>query len=263
MSSANAFRKAAPRRTHRERAQPLHRKRKGLLEKHKDYVKRARDYHRKETRLKVMREKASFRNPDEFYFRMVNARTENGVHRGERSLKGKGATAEEDLLLRSQDGNYVGSKLAHEQAVVERLRAELQGASVPTRAAGAAAPAGQAAMGQRRQGPRETSARQARGQQSAKTVYASSRAEAEAYTAAAGEAAPSSSSSAVSRQERRRMERAYRELEQRAERVRKLRRLVRQIDVEKQQRGKGAKKKVTRYGRDGPAVYRWRTQRQK
>lgn len=48
----------------------------GLLEKHKDYVERAKNYHVKERRLKGLRTKAAFRNPDEFYFKMLNASTE-------------------------------------------------------------------------------------------------------------------------------------------------------------------------------------------
>jgi len=59
------------RRQHRERGQPLHRKRLGLLEKHRDYVARARDYHGKQDRIRSLKRKASERNPDELYFGMV------------------------------------------------------------------------------------------------------------------------------------------------------------------------------------------------
>lgn len=60
------------RRTHRERAQPLERQRLGLLEKHKDYQKRATDYKAKQKTLKSLREKAAERNDDEFYFGMMS-----------------------------------------------------------------------------------------------------------------------------------------------------------------------------------------------
>lgn len=60
---------------HRERAQPAHRKKLGHLEKHQDYVKRARDFHSKEDRIQKLREKASFRNKDEFYFGMIKSKT--------------------------------------------------------------------------------------------------------------------------------------------------------------------------------------------
>lgn len=78
--SSSAFRKAqkAHRRTYKERGQIESRSKFGFLEKKKDYVKRARNYHSKQDRLKALSEKASFRNPDEFYFGMVNQKTSKG-----------------------------------------------------------------------------------------------------------------------------------------------------------------------------------------
>ena len=57
-------------RVHKERGQPLKRKKYGLLEKHKDYKVRAEDYHRKQKVLKSLHRKAELRNEDEFYFSM-------------------------------------------------------------------------------------------------------------------------------------------------------------------------------------------------
>jgi U3 small nucleolar RNA-associated protein 11 len=128
---SSSFKKAqkASRRTHKERHQPAFRQRMGLLEKHKDYVERARhvlllqifqykwniwavfkrfflwcgalvsifvnqpwrmhvltaqcdinrDYHSKKQRIKKLQEKAAQRNPDEFYFKMINTKTKNGM----------------------------------------------------------------------------------------------------------------------------------------------------------------------------------------
>jgi len=56
------------------------RRKYGLLEKKKDYVLRAKDFHRKEKTIKSLRKKAEERNPDEFYFAMEKARTKGGVH---------------------------------------------------------------------------------------------------------------------------------------------------------------------------------------
>ena len=64
------------RRSHKERSQLSHRTRLGILEKHKDYVLRARDYHSKQDRINRLREKAATRNKDEFYFSMTRERTE-------------------------------------------------------------------------------------------------------------------------------------------------------------------------------------------
>jgi U3 small nucleolar RNA-associated protein 11 len=73
--SATAFKNAVRRREHRERSQPAARERFGLLEKHKDYQQRSRNFHNKEKRLADLRKKAENRNPDEFYFKMLSSGT--------------------------------------------------------------------------------------------------------------------------------------------------------------------------------------------
>ncbi|GAA5822120.1 hypothetical protein JCM3770_000416 [Rhodotorula araucariae] len=110
-------------RQHRERAQPAHRKKLGLLEKHADYVKRARDFHSKEDRIQKLREKAAFRNKDEFYFAMVKAKTKKGVHiqsRGNEPLP-------TDLVkvLKTQDATYIRMQTKMEQGRIDRLREQL------------------------------------------------------------------------------------------------------------------------------------------
>lgn len=64
------------RRNHKERGQLSHRTRLGILEKHKDYVLRAKDYNSKKERIKKLKQKASERNRDEFYFGMVGKKTQ-------------------------------------------------------------------------------------------------------------------------------------------------------------------------------------------
>lgn len=103
------------RRNHRERAQPLNRQRLGLLEKHKDYVHRARDYKSKKDRIKKLREKAAFRNKDEFYWGMVKGQTKGGVaiaDRGNESL-----STDMVRLLKSQDVGYVKVQIAQDEKV--------------------------------------------------------------------------------------------------------------------------------------------------
>ncbi|KFY81433.1 hypothetical protein V500_11439 [Pseudogymnoascus sp. VKM F-4518 (FW-2643)] len=68
----SSMRNAVQRRPHRERGQPEERAKWGLLEKHKDYSARARDFNAKKTKLKALRQKVLDKNPDEFYFGMVS-----------------------------------------------------------------------------------------------------------------------------------------------------------------------------------------------
>ncbi|EHA54433.1 hypothetical protein MCOR27_008952 [Pyricularia oryzae] len=67
-----SFNKLGQKPTHKERAQPLERKHLGLLEKHKDYSLRAKDFNKKKAYLKTLRQKAAERNEDEFYHKMLS-----------------------------------------------------------------------------------------------------------------------------------------------------------------------------------------------
>lgn len=93
----------------------MHRARLGLLEKHKDYVLRARDYKSKQDRLRKLREKAAFRNKDEFYWGMVNAKTKGGVAVGDRGNEALNV----DLvrLLKTQDAGYIRVQIAKDEKV--------------------------------------------------------------------------------------------------------------------------------------------------
>ncbi|KAI8903503.1 small-subunit processome [Gorgonomyces haynaldii] len=119
----SSFKKAAPRRTHKERSQLSNREHLGMLEKHKDYVLRARDYHKKEKVIKKLQEKASQRNPDEFYFGMIRARTEQGKHIQERSEAFDKDTAQ---LLKTQDLNYVNYQSSINRNKLSRMAQGIQ-----------------------------------------------------------------------------------------------------------------------------------------
>ncbi|KAJ9082260.1 hypothetical protein DSO57_1006044 [Entomophthora muscae] len=114
----SSIRNAAHRRNHRERSQPQSRQRFGLLEKKKDYLLRAKDYHKKKDTIKALREKASFRNPDEFYYKMINTRTKARL---------RNTLLDNDTLklLRTQDLAYIATQRNQESKRIEKLRAEL------------------------------------------------------------------------------------------------------------------------------------------
>ncbi|RKP14281.1 small-subunit processome [Piptocephalis cylindrospora] len=118
----SSVRNAVQRKNHKERGQLSSRSRLGLLEKHKDYVLRAKDYHSKEKAIKGMREKAAARNPDEFYFKMINTSTKGGVHVASRA---EAFSPEEAKLLKSQDIGYIKHRRNMERNKIERLKESL------------------------------------------------------------------------------------------------------------------------------------------
>ncbi|CAN8074584.1 unnamed protein product [Agarophyton chilense] len=121
-----------PRREHRERAQPALRVQKhGLLEKKKDYKLRAKDHNRKRLRVKLLREKAAFRNPDEFYFGMINSSTSGGrinrvLNTNEKDvIPISHRDKEQRMLAETQDSKYVQLKTNMERASVRRMKDRL------------------------------------------------------------------------------------------------------------------------------------------
>jgi len=109
--------------THKERHQPNARQHLGLLEKKKDYKRRADDYNAKKAQLQYLHKKALDRNPDEFYYHMVNSEVKDGVHHDK--AKSVELTEEQVKLMQSQDGRYIGSRHVMEKRKVERLNRTL------------------------------------------------------------------------------------------------------------------------------------------
>jgi U3 small nucleolar RNA-associated protein 11 len=119
------MRNAVQRRNHKERAQPLARSRHGLLEKHSDYSLRAADHRAKKKRIKILREKARDRNPDEFNFGMMKGQMgKDGTRIGDR---GNTALSQETVrLLKTQDEGYLRTVLSRTRKEVERVVGSLK-----------------------------------------------------------------------------------------------------------------------------------------
>jgi len=119
MSGASSLRNATKRITHKERAQPSSRKKLGLLEKHKDYVIRAKDYHKKQDYLSILKKKAADKNPDEFYFHMNNSQVSNGVHKDKKDGSLDMSVVK---LLKTQDMGYIVHRKAIDDKKIEKIK---------------------------------------------------------------------------------------------------------------------------------------------
>lgn len=141
-------------RTYRERSQPAARRNLGLLEKKKDYKLRAKDFHRKQDALNTLKEKASFKNPDEFYYKMVHTKMkvrysralhtvcgiypiltlslrcpQDGIHVGRKEAP---PTADDLKMFKKEDGSYLNAKRQAEARKLVKLRAMLHEVSIPS-----------------------------------------------------------------------------------------------------------------------------------
>lgn len=120
----SSLRNAVKGRSHRERGQLAHRSKFGLLEKKKDYVLRAQNYHSKQNTLRRLREKAATRNKDEFYFAMTKQRTERGVHVVE--SPNQPIPIDAAKLLKSQDEKYIRTMRSSNLKKIEAVKSELK-----------------------------------------------------------------------------------------------------------------------------------------
>jgi len=265
----SSFRKAhkAQRKTHRERSQPAKRKRFGLLEKGQDWKQRRENFHFKEKRMKALHEKARNRNPDEFYFAMVNQKTKGGVH--DHTRDGITYSKEEIKLLKTQDLSYITIRQTQEREKINKLKQELNFASEPI--------------------PNEDSDDDTAGlapvDRGKHKIFVGSSNQVEDFDAAAHfETAPelmnrpmnrpristletqsiqgSLDSRSVKRLDKQRLK-AYKELEQRHDRLDQLNRIACALQTQRNLQGKGKCKKVRDATESAPAVYKWRKERKK
>eukprot|EP00941_MAST-03F_sp_MAST-3F-sp1_P002548 g2548.t1 len=248
-----SWRNVERRREHRERAQPRARRKLGLLEKHKDYVERAQDFSKKRKRLSALKERAEFRNPDEFYFAMANSRTKDGVHQVNQVRPGQKMSKEMQALLKSQDVQYATHQQVKEQNKVERLKASLHFLSEKSH--------GQHTLflddeEELKEWSAETHFDTL--PELAGRTFNRPRME----TLRTAEAQGSNDLRTLSKIKKKR-DRAYAELEQRLERAKKMNLLRQHLQSHKDRQGKGKRKKVKDAEGDAPAIYKWKKQRKR
>lgn len=108
---------------HKERGQIKEREFLGILEKKKDYKLRALDFQKKRDAIKNVKRKIQEKNPDEFYFNMVNTKVEDGIH--QLKTKYKQFTDDEIKLMKSQDKNYIRLHQQIERKKIEKMQSSL------------------------------------------------------------------------------------------------------------------------------------------
>lgn len=107
----------------RERQQPAARAHLGILEKKKDYIERAKIYHKHEKEIDNLRREAELRNPNEFYYSMIGDMKEKPIEY--KSKPREDFTKEQRLLLETRDINYIVSKMQTQKNKLEKLRNRL------------------------------------------------------------------------------------------------------------------------------------------
>lgn len=111
-------------RAHRERAQPANRARLGLLEKKRDYLERARDHQSKKKRIKAMKIRAAYKNPDEFYFKMQSTRRDQASGRVKMAGEHEKLTPEVIKLMKSQDLQSLRQLVQVNERKLQQLKLE-------------------------------------------------------------------------------------------------------------------------------------------
>ncbi|KAE8379937.1 small-subunit processome [Aspergillus bertholletiae] len=123
----SSMRNAVQRRNHRERGQLEGREKWGILEKHKDYSLRAKDYNQKKAKLKRLEEKARDRNPDEFAFGMMSAHSQKaGKHGAAARQSAAGLSHDAIKLLKTQDAGYLRTTGERVRRQMDKLEQEIQ-----------------------------------------------------------------------------------------------------------------------------------------
>lgn len=88
-----------------------------------DYSLRAKDYNEKKARLKILRQKAAERNPDEFNYGMLSSKSKKGrklADRGNPQLSNEAVK-----LLKTQDSGYLQTIIQRTRRAIAKLEQEI------------------------------------------------------------------------------------------------------------------------------------------
>ncbi|KAJ9656131.1 hypothetical protein H2198_005187 [Neophaeococcomyces mojaviensis] len=117
----SSLRNAVARRPHKERSQPQSRQKWGLLEKHKDYSLRAKDYNTKKQKLEILSQKSREKHPDEFAFGMLSSAQGKLGRRGDENRLSHDAVQ----LLKTQDAGYLRTAAQRNRREIEKVEEEV------------------------------------------------------------------------------------------------------------------------------------------
>jgi len=112
------------RRVHLERPQPAKRARLGYLEKHKDFVHRAKDFNKKKEKIRRLNEQAYYRNKDEFSLKMLQYEHDE-EEEGRIRKKVSPLTEDQQRLADTQDVRYISGREQMDRKAIERMRENL------------------------------------------------------------------------------------------------------------------------------------------
>jgi len=265
-SVAMSLKHVVHKRVHKERHQPEARAKLGYLEKHKDYVKRAKDYHRKEDAIKKMHQKAYFKNEEEFSFKMLSHAANH--NQGGRLTKTKEHLKVDELkLLDSQDARYIAMREQMDKKAIQRQTEklhfldaagkakqhvlflddedELGHPASPSVSSSSVLSASLAVKGHKKRKLQDYDVAAHFGTHPSLVGRRSNRLRLDQL-----EKGAFTEPSYVNAQ-------AYRELYSRQERAKKLGRVREELDLRSHLRTKGKRMKVADGGKDKPAVFKW------
>ena len=117
---------------YKERGQLQHRKHLGGLEKHKDYVKRAKVRQAKVARVRQLKRAVAMRNPDEFNMKMTDYVMDMATGKmKKKSKKQPKQIMSEEILRETKDATYLDNRSRADERRAHDLMGELAAYAIP------------------------------------------------------------------------------------------------------------------------------------